>query len=169
MDKRPRLEQIFQRLTRTHFACASACIKMNSHFRANALCSLAKLSCKIYHGEDILELSLIMPPYSLSTICEKWTWKLLSRVQLCDPMDYTVHGILQTRILVWAAFPFSRNSSQSRDWTQVSHIAGGFFTSRATGKPQSYLFLLSCTICTYQENKSKFLGVSVLGMISHAH
>ena len=48
---------------------------------------------------------------------------------LCDPMDYTVHGILQARILEWVAFPFSRGSSQSRDQTQVSHIEGGFFTS----------------------------------------
>ena len=47
---------------------------------------------------------------------------------LCDPMDYTVHGIFQARILEWVAFPFSRVSSQSRDRTQVSHIAGGFFT-----------------------------------------
>ena len=36
---------------------------------------------------------------------------------LCDPMDYTVHGILQARILEWVAFPFSRGSSQSRDPT----------------------------------------------------
>ena len=33
---------------------------------------------------------------------------------LCDPMDYTVHGILQARTLEWVAFPFSRGSSQSR-------------------------------------------------------
>ena len=48
---------------------------------------------------------------------------------LCGPMDYTVHGILQARILEWVAFPFSRGSSQPRDRTQVSHIAGRFFTS----------------------------------------
>ena len=48
---------------------------------------------------------------------------------LCDPMDYTVHGILQARILEWVAFPFSRGSSQLRDRTQISRIAGGFFTS----------------------------------------
>ena len=48
---------------------------------------------------------------------------------LCDPMDYTVHGILQARILEWVAFPFSRGSSNPRDQTQVSHIAGGFFIS----------------------------------------
>ena len=51
---------------------------------------------------------------------------------LCDPMDYTAHGILQARILEWVAFPFSRESSQPRDRTQVSHNAGGLFTSWAT-------------------------------------
>ena len=48
---------------------------------------------------------------------------------LCDPMGYTVHGILQARMLEWVAFPFSRGSSQPRDQTQGSCIAGGFFTS----------------------------------------
>ena len=51
---------------------------------------------------------------------------------LCKPMDYTVHGIVQARILKWVAFPFPRGSPQPRDRTQVSHIAGGFFTSWAT-------------------------------------
>ena len=32
----------------------------------------------------------------------------LSCLTLCNPMDYTVHGILQARILEWVAFPFSR-------------------------------------------------------------
>ena len=54
---------------------------------------------------------------------------------LCDPIDYTVQGILQARILEGVAVPFSRGSSQPRDQTQASRIAGGFFTSRATGKP----------------------------------
>ena len=52
--------------------------------------------------------------------------------QLCptlfDPMDSTVHGILQGRILEWVAISFSRGSSQPRDRTQVSCIAGGFLT-----------------------------------------
>ena len=48
---------------------------------------------------------------------------------LCDPMNYIVHEILQVRILEWVAFPFFRRSSQPRDQTQVSHIAGGVFTS----------------------------------------
>ena len=57
---------------------------------------------------------------------------------LCDPMDCIVHGILQARILEWVAFPFSRGSSQPRDRTQVSHIAGGFFTSWTTREAQEY-------------------------------
>ena len=51
-----------------------------------------------------------------------------SCLTLCDPMYYTVHGILQARILEWVALPFSRGSSQPRDQTQVSRIAGRFFT-----------------------------------------
>ena len=43
-------------------------------------------------------------------------------------MCYTV----QARILEWVAIPFSRGSSQPRDWTQLSCIAGRFFTSWAT-------------------------------------
>ena len=39
-------------------------------------------------------------------------------------MDYRIHGILQARIPEWVAFPFSRGSSQPRDRTHVSHIAG---------------------------------------------
>ena len=56
----------------------------------------------------------------------------------CDPIDYTVHGILQARILEWVAFPFSRGSSQPRDQTQVSRTAGRFFTSWATREAQEY-------------------------------
>ena len=51
---------------------------------------------------------------------------------LCNPMVCVVHGTLQARILEWVAFPFSRGSSQPRDQTQVSHIAGRFFTSSTT-------------------------------------
>ena len=52
---------------------------------------------------------------------------------LCDPMDYSlpvssVHGIFQARVLEWVAISFSRRSSQPRDQTRVSHIAGRCFT-----------------------------------------
>ena len=52
-----------------------------------------------------------------------------SCLTLCDHMDYTNHEILQPRILERVAIPFSRGSSRPRNRTQVSRIAGGFFTS----------------------------------------
>ena len=38
-----------------------------------------------------------------------------SCLTLCNPRDYTVHGILQVRVLEWVVFPFSRRSSQPRN------------------------------------------------------
>ena len=52
-------------------------------------------------------------------------------------MDYTADRILQDKLLEWVAFPSSRGSSQPRDRTQVSHIAGGFFTSWAAREAHS--------------------------------
>ena len=52
-----------------------------------------------------------------------------SRLTLCYPINFAVHGIVQARIMEWVAFPFSRGSFQPRDQTQVSYSAGGFFTS----------------------------------------
>ena len=49
-----------------------------------------------------------------------------------SPLGSPVHGILQARTLKWIAIPISRRSSQPRDWTWVSCIAGGFFTIWAT-------------------------------------
>ena len=59
-------------------------------------------------------------------------------VSLCNPTDYTVHEILQERILEWVAFPFSRRSSQPMGLTEVSRIAGRFFTSWTTREAQEY-------------------------------
>ena len=67
---------------------------------------------------------------------------------LYDHMDHTVHGILQAKILEWVAVHFFRGFSQPRDQTQVSYIAGGFFTSWATrealkyGSPNQIIHLL---------------------------
>ena len=74
----------------------------------------------------------------LATCENEVKWKFLSRVLLWDSNDYTVHGILQARILEWVAFPFSKGSFQPRDWTQVSCITGRFFTSWATKEAQEY-------------------------------
>ena len=65
---------------------------------------------------------------------------------LCDPMDYTVNGILQARILEQVAVPFSRGSSQPRVWTQVSYISGRFFTSWATREAHVIVWWFSCKV-----------------------
>ena len=54
------------------------------------------------------------------------------------PMDSTIYEILHVRILEKVAFPFPGGSSQLRDRTQVSCIAGGFFTIWATREAQEY-------------------------------
>ena len=83
----------------------------------------------------------------------KWVKVIQSCPTLCDPVAYTVHGILQARILEWVAIPFSGGSSQPRNQTQVSHIADGFFTSWATREALKrlevpWLKRLSTSACT---------------------
>ena len=53
---------------------------------------------------------------------------------LGNPMDYAVRGILQTRILEWVAFPFSRGPSQLRDRDQVSYMVDSLL-AEPQGKP----------------------------------
>ena len=85
---------------------------------------------------------------------------------LCDPIDYTVHRLLQARILEWVAFLFSRGSSQSRNRTRVSCIAGGFFTNWALRELPSLIFgfqpVWSLHVCGQQTvNFPRLVGVSV--------
>ena len=89
--------------------------------------------------------------WSLSLWYEKWNWFFLinysmfsvkisqSRPTLCNPMGWMVHGVLQARILEGVAFPYSRGSSQPRDQTQVSRIAGRFFTNWAIREALKYV------------------------------
>ena len=72
-----------------------------------------------------------------------------SCLTLCNPMDcsppgFSVHRILQARILEWVAISFSRGSSQPRNWTKVSYIAGRFFTIWVT-----ILLLNISKLCIY--------------------
>ena len=73
---------------------------------------------------------------------------------LCNLMDYTVYGVLQAIILEWVPLPFSRGSSQPRDQTQISRIAGGFFTSWTTREA------LQCKGRKFKIKKPLFLGCS---------
>ena len=69
----------------------------------------------------------VLVAQSCPTVCDP---------MVCSPPGSSVHGILQARILKWAAMPFSRGSSQPRDGTQVSLISGRFFTIWATREDQ---------------------------------
>ena len=98
---------------------------------------------------------------------------------LWDPMDYSLAGsfvcggILQARILEWVAMPFSRGSSQPRDRTQVSHIAGSFFTIWAT-REVCYLhsfafsrmsYTVAVPFCILTSNKCYSLSLSAFGIV----
>ena len=87
------------------------------------------VSCSIYHFGINYQI--------------QWKWKSLSHVWLfATPWTVrTVHGILQARMLERVAFPFSRGSSQPRDRTQVSHIAGRFFSTQVNKTIQWQVFL----------------------------
>ena len=59
---------------------------------------------------------------------------------------HSVHEVLQARILEWVAIPFSRESSQPRNQTQVSYIAGGFFNSLLSEPPRSLSMPISINL-----------------------
>ena len=86
---------------------------------------------------------------------------------LCDPTDWTVCGILQARILDWVAVSFSRGSSQPRDRTQVSWIAGGFFTSWATRKATSWSKEINLLLARKHGVGSKCSSLALLAFCSH--
>ena len=69
----------------------------------------------------------------------------------CDPMDYTVRGILQARILEWVDFPFFRGSSQPRDQIQVSTLQVDSLLAEPQGKPRSLKTLVGkCSVSLIQ-------------------
>ena len=81
----------------------------------------------------------------------------------CNLPASSVHGILQERTLEWVAISSSRGSSQSRDWTHIAWIVGGFFTTEPLGKPTS-----PCTIVMSPHGKSTWLGPPLTGVLRAA-
>ena len=92
-----------------------------------------------------LRLNIYLPgtqqPHSRYLQCCTWSlscvWLFAASVDHSPP-GTSVHGILQARILEWVTIPFSRGSSQPRDQTHVSHIAGKFFTIWDTREAHEY-------------------------------
>ena len=108
-----------------------------------------KVPSRVAHQRDFAESTgpVFLKPHFLS--CSSSNTR--SCLTLCDPKDCnpsssSVHGILHVRILEWVAIPFSRGSSCTRDWTQVSCTAGRFLTIWATRDPHPCLGS-KCNIC----------------------
>ena len=78
-----------------------------------------------------------------------------SCLTLCDPMDCTVHEILQASILKWVAFPSSRGSSQPRNRTQVSPLQADSFPTELCGKRRKMLHGAIAIICQSDALKVK--------------
>ena len=89
-------------------------------------------------NENLLYSSGNSSQRSVLCLVTQWCLILCDRRD-CSPPGSSVHGILQARILEWVAMPSSR-SSPPKDWTQVSCIAGGFFTVWATRESHSMLY-----------------------------
>ena len=93
------------------------------------------LSCHVLHVATTLLTYLLAVTVS---VC-RTVLVAQSCLTLCDPTNcslpgFSVHGILQAKILEWIAIPFSRGTSQPRDRTLVSWLIGRFFTIWATEK-----------------------------------
>ena len=84
------------------------------------------------------------------------SWRMLKGVQ---SFAYSVHGILQARILEWASISFSRGSSRPRDWTRVSCLAGEFFTTEPPGK---LCILITCGLWRIHRHASQPSPCSLL-------
>ena len=125
---------------------------LSSDLASPGLCNLSEL----LNGNNTASLIKLLGTSNLISIMFtilKCSMKSESEIAqscptLCDPMDYSppgssVHGIFQARILEWVALSFSRRSSQLRDWTWVSHIAGRCFTVWATREVQNVQSMLA--------------------------
>ena len=100
-------------------------------------------SMDISQRKVLIDLTVQLTP---SVPCCAW---LLSCVWLFSTLWTVAHqaplsmGILQARILEWVSMPSSRGSSQPRDWTQVSRIAGRFlYRLSHQGSPINTFYLL---------------------------
>ena len=84
----------------------------------------------------------------------------------CSPPSSSVREILQARLLEWVAIPFSRRSSQSRNWTQVSWIAGRFFSIWATKNQRTWLW--GRGLCGDMSIKGRLIWDDEFGAVVHS-
>ena len=108
-------------------------VEYSSLYSTLSLCCLSVL-CSLYL---LISFSFVHPSFPFPFGNHSQSQVSQSCPTLCNPVDCSlpgssIHGILQARILEWVAISFSRGSSQPRNQTQVSHIAGRHFTLQAT-------------------------------------
>ena len=140
-----------------------------SSFILLSLSSSLSISLEISLSSE--RVSDMWPPRALRRggflSCTRPTRKMKVKVAqssptLPNPMDYTVHGILQARILEWVAFPFSRGSSQSRDQTRSPTLQVDSSPAEPQGKPQNTrvgnLFLLQWIFPTQELNRASCIA-----------
>ena len=111
----------------------------------NSWKKLALGEVSVYHSALCVRAELLQP---CPTLCNPVD---------CSPPGFSVHGILQARILEWVAMPSSRGSSWPRDWTHfscVACIAGKFITAEPPRKPFS---LITDSILPTNESESQTL------------
>ena len=76
----------------------------------------------------------------------------------CSPPGSSVHGISPTRILEGVAISFFKGSSQTRDWTRISCLAGAFFTTEPSGKQKVTLVIQnSLTLSDRAKDRNIFI------------
>ena len=104
------------------------------------------------------------------TLVRDWVKAAQLCLTLCDPMNYTVHGILQARKLECVAVLSSRGPSQPSDRTQISHIAGRFFTGwaiREDSEIEHYLYFSSKKFIFLSQKNCIIIGDHVLTGLWH--
>ena len=80
----------------------------------------------------------------------------------CRRILYHLSHKVSPRILEWVTFSFSRGSSQPRDWTQITRMAGGFFTSWAT-REAWFLSAFRFSVKHFSSERSSLITLSTVG------
>ena len=110
-------------------------------------------------------------PVFIWTPGNEWKWKSLSCVWLCDPMDYTVHGILQTRILEWVAFPSTGNLPNPGIEPRSATLQVDSVPAKPQGKPKNTgvdsLSLLQGIFSTLEVNQGLLHCRQIVNQLSY--
>ena len=106
-----------------------------SFFSQSKLITPSQEATALVHTTILMLFILTCDWFNCLHLSVDWVKVAPSCLTLCNPMDYTVHGILQARILEWVAVPFSRGSSQPRDWPRYPTLQAYSLPAEPPEKP----------------------------------